>query len=541
MKFSTVRSFPPLLLLGFSLILLAPLLVLAFYNVPSSDDFSYGRWQRDWGTIGANLTCYFGWGGRYFSNLLLTAANPLGYSMDYRNFLIPYQLHSVVLMVFLVISFFHLTQRIFPREGRKVLFPFSTFILSLTLFFLKDLNELFYWMAGSYNYCYGLTFALMGIYFISEEGNKPSDFEMFRKGKWKVWLGGIGLILILILTSVLFRKSLIAFLNPRPALFLMAILGSSIGILVLPYYQKAEIRSTFLKYFLGVVCAFLAIGSNEMFAFIILPIYFVLEGYRVFQTRRITLIQIVLILTSLIAAGLNLFSPSTLRRREQQTAGGNPFDIFDPGDVKHLLNYFNYFTGFALLVFAVYLLFIKKREPLPSNPSSKSEGILFVFAWLCLGYLLIIVPLGLSFLSGFIPDRTKNPLAILAIFPLFIIIKVSSHWLPIVYPFRWGILAFGFFVCFAINQGSPLSKTWYETLSYITSPDAKKSIDLHRSRFQAILDCPDEICFISKNPFHSDSLFNGESATLVSDPESWKHFKKHSYAAFFRKKSIIAR
>jgi len=58
---------------------LLPWVALAWFNQPFWDDFGHATQARQYGVWGAQHYLYAHWTGRYFSSLLLTAANPLTY------------------------------------------------------------------------------------------------------------------------------------------------------------------------------------------------------------------------------------------------------------------------------------------------------------------------------------------------------------------------------------------------------------------------------------------------------------------------------
>ena len=67
-------------LLGGALALaLLPFVALAWFNQPFWDDFGHAAQARSYGLVGAQRYLYENWTGRYFSSVLLTAANPLTY------------------------------------------------------------------------------------------------------------------------------------------------------------------------------------------------------------------------------------------------------------------------------------------------------------------------------------------------------------------------------------------------------------------------------------------------------------------------------
>ena len=73
MTFSLARK-------GFSVLLLTALLpfgLLSFFNHPFMDDYYNAANARRLGLWAAQQDLYLQWSGRYFSSLLVTAANPM--------------------------------------------------------------------------------------------------------------------------------------------------------------------------------------------------------------------------------------------------------------------------------------------------------------------------------------------------------------------------------------------------------------------------------------------------------------------------------
>jgi hypothetical protein len=520
-----------------AVILLGPFGVAAFFNAPASDDFLYAKFQQESGTIGANLACYFGWGGRYVSNLLLTVANPLSYSTDASVFLLPYQFHSIFLLVLLLTSFSLFTRRILNRIPDT--FPFALLTLGLLLFFLTDINELLYWMAGSYTYCFGLSFGIMALYYLlePEEINpNPSSFRFSR-----ILMLVSGLLLTAMAAAFVFRKSLSDFLNPHPELFLIGVVGISLICVFLPLLLKGKRISPPKKYLLILICSFLSIGSNEIYAFILLPFFGVWALFGIWKEKRIKPVQGVLIFLGAVFAALNLLAPSTFARRNLQTNSTPAFDFSDPDTAWGLFSYFGFLPSIALILLSLYSFWsdgqIRKTDSRPeiSDKAALGSGVLI------LGYLLVALPVGLTLLAGPLPDRAKNPLAFFSVLVLMALIPILTSGFPLIRKSRWVFLGLGLLLSWFHFQSPDRYSTWAEAMKFLTNGDAQKSLALHKERFRSINSCTSDTCYISKNPYQPTRLFSIESATLEEDPASWKNYKSFSYAAYFGKKSIIAR
>jgi len=524
----------------FGLIFLLPYMLLGFFNVPASDDYLYARWQNDWGTVDANITCYVGWGGRYFSNLMLTTCNPLAYSSDYKDFLWLYQLHSIALLFGLIAATFLWIKVFLSAVNQSVAITFTLVGLSLAL--MGNVAEFLYWMAGSYTYCYGLIFALMAIYYLYGVPSNPNPLRFSASSTKLIIISLAGLLFFASL--FVFRKPLIVWLNVRPGLFFIAILMISLACLIIPFFPK--FKTYLLKYrlFLCSVCLFLAMGSNEVYAFILCPFIALLLVIEIWENRRISWSGLLLFFISTIAAGFNLFAPSTFARQKLQTDKAT-FDIANFESLARLLDYFSSIPFLFLFFLGLFLLFPTdgstwRLYSLKNKPLDKHRIMYHsIFAVLLVIYLSVFLPVFLSVLAGPIPERTKNPLFFLSVLVLLIPAQQLAKNLKFKTPV---VMALAFiFISLIGFYALPFPKNYFQTVTYLSSGNARRSIELDKIRFQQIASCQSDTCFISGNSFLAPGVKSAENAVFFNDPVSWKRYKDFSFATYFGKKSIIVR
>jgi|GEM_PF-1497570 len=534
------QSWAPWILTLTALGLLLPYLLFSFFNIPSSDDFLYARWQREWGTVDANITCYVGWGGRYFSNLLLTTCNPLAYSTNFQHFLVPYQIHSVLLLAGLALATYYWVNMLAP--GVVYPFSFALILVGFIVALLGNLAEFLYWMAGSYTYCYGLIFGLMALYYLF--GVEPKVIKPQKRANHFPLL--IAMLVVVVFAGIclfVFRKCIIAWLNVRPWLFLIMIAFLSGLCLLMPMSQAKQNAISKNRTLLASVCFFMSIGSNEVYAFVLVPfvgLYLLLEFW---NTRKFNLLSGILLLLALLASGLNLLAPSTFARQKLQT-GKTSFHITHMKSLATLLDYFATLPViFALLVGLLIWFPAKGNFEMKAFPTAQSANksysvLILILSLIVVFSLSVLIPVFLSVLSGAIPDRTKNPLYFISALILLVPAnQLAKYLLATFNKPKWqasAMIIAGFISIFYFGNHA-------KTIQYLNSGQAALSLQTDKIRFQQIAVCQSDTCIISRNPYVAPGLKSAENAVLDNDPASWKKYKDFSFATYFGKKSIIAR
>jgi hypothetical protein len=512
-----------------SFCLLMPVLGLMGFSFPFSDDFANADWVKKDGVIDANLACYMGWGGRYFSNLMLGVANPLAYTDEPVKVLWIYRLHSLVLLIVLLFSFRLLLSRLLPQNQPVTLL--TIFTVSLGTTFIGNGFEWLYWLAGSYTYCLGFSFTLLCIYFLLEDRfseNTPSNKALVGV------IFGVGLFLAI---AWVFRKPIISFLNPRPDWFLVAILGLVVGLYYVAARWETKPGSRMMAVFMAILTSGMAIGSSEIFLFILVPLAGLLGIKRFWETQKFPWMDGLIILGFAITSGLAVFSPSTQSRRNLQSRNLPDFDLGNWEKVESVIRYFSSLPLLAgMLILAIWWLNrFNNSHKTPAKPKSANSWLIHVFFGLSLVYICIVIPLGLSKYASLLPDRAKNPLFFLALF-------VSLLWIDrLRQNFRNSrnfLLPLSFVLILSSLPATKGPGFWKGALDFLLSGDGPKSNALHVRQLQQISECQEDTCYISTNPFHPLELLGEENAILPEDPPSWKNYKSYSFAQYFGKKFI---
>lgn len=513
-----------------SLALLIPIVGLMAFSSPYSDDFANADWVHKDGVIEANLACYMGWGGRYFSNLMLGVANPLSYTHMPGEVLWIYRSHSLWLLLLLLVSFRLIISRLCPNEKNATLL--SVLVIALGTTFIGNGFEWLYWLAGSYTYCLGLSFTLLCLFFLLED-----RFEIepdFRKS----WLlAGASFALILVL-SWIFRKPLIALLNPHPGWFL-------IGILILLFYLfyqaftwKKKPGSRLKAGILAVVTSGLAIGSSEIFLFVLAPFAGLLALQRLLRDRKWNWVDVLIVGGIAVASGLNIFSPSTQARRNLQSRNLPDFDLGDWDKIESVLGYFSSLPLLWGLLFLA-LSWLNRNQKTEEKATQNRPQWLYVsglsaafILWIC-----VVIPLGLSKYASVLPERARNPLFFLALliglvwFEHLQLSQQIQKWARMV-----GLMLVLSGIAVGIRPGF-----WTEAVEFLASGNGPKSNAAHLNQLKEIAECGQDTCFIQPNPFKPEQLLGGENAILADDPPSWKNYKSFSFIQYFGKKHIEVR
>lgn len=511
-----------------SFCLLLPLLGLMGFSFPFSDDFANADWVKKDGVIDANLACYMGWGGRYFSNLMLGVANPLAYTDQPANILWMYRAHSLILLLVLALSFYLLLSRILKQTPHLKLLSILSIALGTT--FIGNGFEWLYWLAGSYTYCLGLSFTMLCIFYLMEDRFSENTIRT------KTWLGILLVSGMILATGWAFRKPIIAFLNPRPAWFLTGILLLVFVLYYEAFQWKNKPGSRLKAVFLAIVASGMAIGSSEIFLFVLVPFAGLLALKRYWESREIPWMDGWVLLGLALTSGLTVFSPSTQSRRKLQDRSLPDFDLGNWDKVESVIGYFSSLPLLAGLLTLAFLWLNKNTAKLPPTEPRKGAGWLpHAFFGLSLVFICMVIPLGLSKYASLLPDRAKNPLFFLALFiSLIWIVRLGQE---LKKP-RTSMLAFSFVLISLGVMGTKGPIFWKGAVEFLLSGNGPKSNDQHIRQLHQISECRQDTCYISTNPFHPLGLLGEENAILPEDPPSWKHYKAYSFAQYFGKKFI---
>ncbi|GAB3250443.1 hypothetical protein GCM10027347_08220 [Larkinella harenae] len=140
----TPNKFVSLLLIGCLLLVVFPLIALAFYNQPSPvDDYCFADTARKFGVWQAQQFYYDGWSGRYFHNLMVhTGPLVWGWYGAYAVF-------PIVLLICLWLGFYYLVRQL-TRLMMTTVEQAITASAGCFLFIsqLVSIPEFFYWYPG---------------------------------------------------------------------------------------------------------------------------------------------------------------------------------------------------------------------------------------------------------------------------------------------------------------------------------------------------------------------------------------------------------
>lgn len=242
------------------LAVVSPLLMIAKYNYPSADDWSYGAAGYDAlkngegiiGVLRSSLETvkynYIHWEGR-FSNTFLASLQPGIWGEKY------YGIVTWLMIGAIIFSEIFLCGSILGKRSgntnRWLILPITAPMLILQILYSPYPEESFYWYTGSVNYTfvYGLSLILLVLFLrMAAADNSP---------KWKYWLSAIiACLLALLVGGNNFATSLSSFLT-------LLILS----VLFLRLDRKAFRRTWFLTVTVGIsliLCVFAPGNANRI-------------------------------------------------------------------------------------------------------------------------------------------------------------------------------------------------------------------------------------------------------------------------------------
>jgi hypothetical protein len=502
---------------------------LAFYNCPQSDDFLYAMWMRDWGLADANLTIYYAWGGRYFSNLLLTLCNSLAYSDNYQEFLWLYQTHSLIHLLFLFLALYIFFKRI-QFDGMSI----WLFAIPILFFLQKaaSLSEFLYWLAAASTYCSGTIFAILSIA-ATLDFQRQSD--RVHSGEMKnVVVGGLFITIVVTVLAWLFRKELIHFLNENPFPFL-ALLSLAIGIsfwfMWRPNDKNAWKSFIALSFFLfaGAGCSEL-VGAIQVVSMGLLWLWFFTKN------RKLAMLRFLPILIALAALALNVMAPATANRQETVSNALTHNLLHSVSGALRMLMMTVEFIPAAVAGFFLSLIIGQKASD--KKPFSFKPVLFFLLFILTINFIL---PLLTLYKAGEIPARVKNIhqfAACLSLFVFFLFAGLKSVQLKEEAKKGFIVacnLLIPFWLLLPIGKNNFLS-----ALEDLSSGRAKGFYQTFCEEQEQIKACKEEICEVNPLYFKPLCISSGSNAVEEGkDPPSWVAYKNHSYAAYYGKKRIF--
>lgn len=191
------------LIIGTSVLVIFPFLVLHYFNQPLSEDFFYPGITRESGFLDAQRYFYKFWGGR-ISYYALTSFNPLYF----------YSISGYVFLTFLIfLLFFYVLYSFVSEFTKEMLNHRERFLIVLSVSFLylysmPSVGQGFYWLGSALNY--HLAMILVMMFYISY--SRINDSEI--KGR-KIFYTAICFILATViggfneLTALVFSASVL--------------------------------------------------------------------------------------------------------------------------------------------------------------------------------------------------------------------------------------------------------------------------------------------------------------------------------------------
>lgn len=136
------------------LFLIAPFLLLSYFNQPAGDDYWYNVSTRDLGYWKTQSYYFNEINSRYIATAISSLTLWLSYNLVY------YKLLPVVLIAMLIYVLYYLASIVFPNNSKKNNFLFSLFCFITFLINTPNLSSNFYWLSGA------ITYQLSNIIFI---------------------------------------------------------------------------------------------------------------------------------------------------------------------------------------------------------------------------------------------------------------------------------------------------------------------------------------------------------------------------------------
>jgi hypothetical protein len=509
------------------------LIWLAFYNCPQSDDFFYGMWMQQWGFADANITIYYAWGGRYFSNIILTLCNGLGYSTDYKEFLLPYQLHSVFHIILFLLS----TAIIFLRTNSKN--ALWTCIIPL-VFFIKDadcLSEFFYWLAGSATYCSGYIFGAIAL-------ASAIDFHNGIAGNKRMWPGRTEIIFFSVLSSLMVMitivfgvKPIISFLNSQPLVFL-TFFWIIIGILFVLMLRPKE-NSLTVSFLCMLFGSFASAGSSELAGALLIVCFSMLWLWFFHKKNVQNPVYNLPILIAIAALALNVLAPATANREGTV----NPQILFNfTHSLTIAFQIFSKVLESIPVIFTGAVLAISFGNQLISSQIKIQKQILFFILFLFVANFLL--PFATLLKAGELPARAVNLHQLVIYVASFIFGWEAGNYLncfPFFQSARGRLIRLSLitpaFLLFPVKTNN-----LFESFTDLTSGRAKVFYEDFCHEQEQIQHCNSSVCEVAPLRSKPRIISSGSNAVVSeTDPQSWIQYKDNSYAAFYNKKRIFRR
>ncbi len=491
----------------------------------------YANFQRSWGAIEANLACYMGWGGRYFSNIMLTVANPMVYSKQFNEYVGLYHLHCLAEITMYLFGMFVVFRWLLASN-------FVALILTLVaaataVGSMRNVAEYLYWMAGAYTYCIGISFGFIAMHYFLVLQKQIEDRQA---ATWKIGKKAILTSALVLASMFIFRKPVILFLNNLPPVWLLIPLVAFLVVLMVhALITNSKNSKPGQNVVWGIVACAVSMGSSEAMFFVLVPVFLGLAGLCYLESKKLSPFNLAFVLGSIIAGLLNVISPATFARKGSIKQASAKW-----WSVKELENLYGYldFMPFLLLFFLFFVWYLLNSKHEKSWPIKQIMKYSFAnHFWALYGfYLVFVLPLILTIIANQIPDRTKNAVVAFAVVPMLFLASGLSN-----YAAKRGIQKFGLggaIVMLALLVVFHFKGT-KAGIQLMISGQAPLFLEQEKQRFQKLEACTTDTCFFQPVGIKPPLIYIGENAIESSDPESWKRYKNMSFAAFYDKETIV--
>ncbi|HET6990438.1 MAG TPA: DUF6056 family protein, partial [Bacteroidia bacterium] len=168
-------TFPELMGLVICFALIVPFFILAYFDCPSIDDFSFALKKIQLGYWGGQVSAYTQWNGRYFASAIL-----LAHPLAFHSFTL-YKLIPVILLSLTIHSIYYFISNCFGMLNKISRFIFSVVIVFCFLNQMPILAQGIYWEPSSITYHLASIMTLYLSTLIIISFSEPGNFSRMKK------------------------------------------------------------------------------------------------------------------------------------------------------------------------------------------------------------------------------------------------------------------------------------------------------------------------------------------------------------------------
>ncbi len=186
-----------------AVMIIIPMIILAFFNHPGADDFCYQNQQNMHGYWQSQVNLLKWQNGRFVSSLLITLPFLLKYQLVF------YKLMPVLLILITIFALQKLANKIFFEADKKVSWILAMLFFCIYFVGLSSVNSAFYWLASTMTYQVSIILFLLFLnYLISMYQNRNKmnwlltfAFGFLILGTSEISIFMINFIILLVLVS----------------------------------------------------------------------------------------------------------------------------------------------------------------------------------------------------------------------------------------------------------------------------------------------------------------------------------------------------